>query len=53
MAKRAALIAPVLATSLGGRDPLTSLRKACALLFVSQSTAESGINGKGGFRVSG
>jgi hypothetical protein len=34
----------VLATSLGGRDPLTSLRKGCASLFVSQSTAESGIN---------
>jgi hypothetical protein len=41
---RTPLIAPLLATWLRGTGPLRSLRKACALLFASLSTAESGIN---------
>ncbi len=40
---RTPLIAPLLATWLRGTGPLRSLRKACALLFASLSTAESGL----------
>jgi hypothetical protein len=40
---RTPLIAPLLATWLRGTGPLRSLRKACALLFASPSTAESGL----------
>ena len=41
---RTPLIAPLLATWLRGTGPLRSLRKACASLFASPSTAESGMN---------
>src|SRR5262249_38217 len=38
------LIAQLFATFLRGRGPLPLLRKACASLFPSPSTAESGFN---------
>src|SRR5262249_18317202 len=41
---RTRLIAPVIATFLGGRGTLTSLRKACASLSFAFPTAESGFS---------
>src|SRR5262245_66690085 len=40
---RTPLVAPLLATLLRGTGLLRSLRKACASLFASPSTAESGL----------